>query len=466
LKSNIHGKKAVLFFIVFAVLVLAAQPPPTSAQTWSLDSNGSDNSTYDGDGTIQIDAPDGTWQMYYTTLPQNWQSFTISVDVNAKDLRGFYVIAKGDLPLIGETNDLTCSIGPFSDDGGSAFRESASFNGSPNYGQMCFNKIQTNTWYTLAISVDCAKKWYDLKIFNESGSEMGSSGGVITAEVLTPITQLKYVGFGAGLNGGSYTVRNVKLITDPPLPESEPAKTPLAPVLAFSCQSSAINSSLFKVDVNGNITLDGAPLSSAQIFFSYSTGNGTLWTDIASVCSDERGNYSLTWMPTEAATYLLRGTYSGNSTVSAASKTVSFAILPYEQKSVFSVTSNSTISSFAFNSTSNQISFSVTGLNGTAGYTEITIPKTMLTDASNLQVRLDGTEVSYTAQDQGDCWVISIAYHHSSHEVVVALNQENSNLYGGLPPQLVYVVLALVVSVAATALAVLFGMTRRKNSGD
>ncbi len=456
----------MLFSIVLVVLLLATQPPPaTSAQIWNSDSNGSNNSAYDGNGTIQIDAPKGTWSMYYTALPQNWRSFNVSVDVNAQDLQGFYVIAKGDLPLVGETDDLTCGIGPYSDDGGGALSTSATFGNHTSAAHLNFDLIQTNTWYTLVISLDLQQNFFRLIMFNASGTYLGGSSGGIDPEILASISQLKYVGFGAGLNGGSYTVRNVKLVTDPPLPETDPSNVLLTSMLSFSCQSSVINSSQFKVDVKGNITLDGVPLSNAQILFSYSIGNGTVWNDIASVYSDAMGNYSLMWLPTEAGTYLLRGTYNGNATVPAASKTVSFALLPYEHKSIFSVTSNSTISSFAFNSTANQISLSVTGPNGTQGYTEITIPKSMLLDASNLQVSLDGAEVSYTVQEQGDIWVISLNYHHSSHQITVALNSESSNRIEGLPPQLVYIVLALVVIATATALAVLFVMTRRKNSG-
>lgn len=455
----INRQKMLLFLAAFSVLLLAAQPlPEASAQSWSLDSNGSYQSNYDNTGCVRIEAPKGTWYMFYTALPQNYKNFTISVEVNAKDPQGFYVIAKGDLPLVGETDDLTCSLGPLAWDGRGTQSTSATFDGVVCGGTGYSELIKPNNWYTLVIGVDLESKTLNEKLYNASGADWGGYSGPITPDILEPISKLKYVGFGSGINGGSYTVRNAKLVTDPPMQASQ--DTPLASLLSFSCQNSGMNSSQYKVDINGNITVNGTALPNAQIRFSYSIGNGTSWTNLPIVFSDEMGNYALTWNPTEAGNYLIRGAYDGNQTVSPTSKTVSLAILPYEQKSVFSVTSNSTITSFAFNSTAKYISLSVTGPNGTSGYTQLTIPKTMVTDISDLQVYLDGSQVNCTVKEHEDYWLISLSYHHSSHMITVAIDPQSQTLYGDIPIQLAYTVLAVTVICGIAALAVLLLITR------
>ena len=77
--------------------------------------------------------------------------------------------------------------------------------------------------------------------------------------------------------------------------------------------------------------------------------------------------------------YLIMATWTGNSTLNGVNKTVDFALTPDSQQNgqnVFSVYSNSTITQFAFNSTSNELSFVVSGPSGTTGYVNICIPKT------------------------------------------------------------------------------------------
>jgi hypothetical protein len=73
-----------------------------------------------------------------------------------------------------------------------------------------------------------------------------------------------------------------------------------------------------------------------------------------------------------------------------ASWEVNFAATLSEQESVFSLSSNSTISSLAFNSAEKELSFTVSGTQGTTGYTQVFISKTMLPDVTGVNVTLDG----------------------------------------------------------------------------
>jgi len=86
------------------------------------------------------------------------------------------------------------------------------------------------------------------------------------------------------------------------------------------------------------------------------------------------------------------------------------------------VSSNSTISDFFFDSISKTLSFSVTGPSGTTGYVYVCIPKTILTNISDLHVYLDDTMLPFTVEELLDAWYVSFNYHHSTHQIKVSLD--------------------------------------------
>ena len=132
-------------------------------------------------------------------------------------------------------------------------------------------------------------------------------------------------------------------------------------------------------------------------------------------------------MPTVTGNYLLKSVYKGSENYLGARDTVNFAIEPFVGQSVFSVTSNSTITGLAFNSVSKELNLNVSGPTETTGYTNVYIPTSIMTDVSGLKVYLDSSQIDYTTQSQSDCWLISINYHHSSHEVTVSLGSLVTN---------------------------------------
>lgn len=91
------------------------------------------------------------------------------------------------------------------------------------------------------------------------------------------------------------------------------------------------------------------------------------------------------------------------------------------QQYTFSVTSNSTISSVIYNSTTNVLSFSVSGPAGTNGYAEVSIPKELCPNISNLRVYVDGNEVEYEYTSDDDSWIIKITYQHSTHNIQIII---------------------------------------------
>lgn len=87
----------------------------------------------------------------------------------------------------------------------------------------------------------------------------------------------------------------------------------------------------------------------------------------------------------------------------------------------FCIESNSTVSALAFNSTTQEISFTVSGPNDTTGYVNITISKTLLPNLAGLKIYIDKQDINFTANTIGDSQVLYFAYHHSTHNITIHL---------------------------------------------
>jgi hypothetical protein len=145
----------------------------------------------------------------------------------------------------------------------------------------------------------------------------------------------------------------------------------------------------------------------------------------------------------------------GNSVYSNSSTIVNFVVTPFEQQTVFSVTSNSTVTALYFNSTGNQLSFSTNGTSGTTGYVDIYVPKSLVADASSLKVFLDGAPLIYTATAQDDAWLVSFTYHQSSHEVTINLDSSSGLVAGNGVSQFDLIgAFAVIIALAAAVLLV------------
>ena len=203
------------------------------------------------------------------------------------------------------------------------------------------------------------------------------------------------------------------------------------PVLQFYCMSSASLNG-FNVRIDGSLLSNGTgnavalPLQPIQL--QYSITGGVSWIDLAYVTTDDAGNFSAVWMPSASGNYVIRalwnGNWVGNQYFSSVTTVVNFIIAPpdTQDQTVFSVESNSTITSFNYNAVTTQLSFGVSGDSGTTGYVQVCVPKSLLPDPTVLTVTLDGTSVQKTYLSNGNIWLIIFVYHHSSHSVVMTLN--------------------------------------------
>ncbi len=250
-----------------------------------------------------------------------------------------------------------------------------------------------------------------------------------------------------------------------PTPSPSPPSTNQSkiPTLEISCQSST-NYHDFQVLISGRLTQNGSGIANAPILLSDSVNNGNSWIDLTTANTDRQGEFKVSWNAQVSGSYLVKATYEGNSVYFNTSTIVSFVVTPFQEQSVFSITSNSTITALYFNSTSNQLSFVTNGTSGTTGYVDLYVPKSLINDASNLHINLDRVPLTYTATTQGDSWLISFAYHQSSHHVTVDL-AVSSGVGWGIDPTVQWIIVsAAIVGVAVLTVSLIVWKRKARTS--
>ena len=203
-----------------------------------------------------------------------------------------------------------------------------------------------------------------------------------------------------------------------PKPNPNASRVPTS--LAVSAKSSAAYTGL-NVQIEGYLLADGNGLSDKPILISYSVTGGRTWVDLTLIETNERGVFLVSWMPDVTGDYLIKATYDGDATYMDATTIVNFAVTTFD-KEQFSVTSNSTLTQFSFDSNSSHLSFSVSGPSGSTGYVNLYIPKTLMANTTHLRVYLDNSQLDYTVESDGDAWRVLFYYSHSSHVVIVDLS--------------------------------------------
>jgi hypothetical protein len=240
------------------------------------------------------------------------------------------------------------------------------------------------------------------------------------------------------------------------------------PSLMTSCISSAKPSG-FNVQIKGNLTVNGTGIPQAPILLSYSVNGGKSWVDLTLVQTGSDGSYHAEWMPSVTGYYSLKAVYEGNENYSNTSTIVNFVVESFQEQNTFAVNSNSTLTGFSFNSTSKELSFDVSGDPETTGYVYVNIPKSLVSDGSSLKVYLDGNQIEYAVQSQGDEWLLYFTYHHSTHLVDISLRSNSSNMQ---PTQTVELtpaeiaILAVMGVLATTTILAALGVFRKKNTAE
>ncbi len=218
--------------------------------------------------------------------------------------------------------------------------------------------------------------------------------------------------------------------TPTPTPTANPTPTPTAtptpnkptPTISIQCKSTSIDNG-FKVEINGILSSNGTELSGKMIQLYYSKDNGKNWETLTTVNTGNGGKFNAVWISSASGVFMLKAECAASTEHNQATVTVNFAIEPENTgENVFTMTSNSTISQLRFDSETSELSFVTSGETGTKGYTTISIPKTLISDISDLKVYLDNNKVTFTSSLDQDTWFITISYTHSIHNIVMSLS--------------------------------------------
>jgi hypothetical protein len=247
---------------------------------------------------------------------------------------------------------------------------------------------------------------------------------VILANVTTDEdSNYSYVWTPSGM--GTYTIKANWTGDDYTFPsESTPlvvtcTSIPTSISILTNCSSTL---DAFKVEVKGTLLdIYDRRLNGETIVLSYTFAGIGIWTPITSDWTDDLGEYRIVWFPPATGNYLLKAEWSGNSSYFGVSNTIAVSTVPYENQYVFAVESNSTISDLTFDRDSGKLSFGVSGVNGTTGYTRVTIAKSLIMDVTKIKILVDGLEYKYIATELNDSWVLLFTYNHSAHQVEVDL---------------------------------------------
>jgi hypothetical protein len=218
------------------------------------------------------------------------------------------------------------------------------------------------------------------------------------------------------------------------------------------------------VNVYGALTdQTGAPLQNKTVVLAYTFAGLDEWIPISSAATDTQGRYSMQWINSASGTFTLKTQWSGDNSNSGGSNTTTLCFLPADNKPVFVFESNSTISALAFDNQTTTLCFNATGPTGTTGYTQVTIAKSILSNAQDLQASIDGNQLNYTVTSNGDSWVYSFNYHHSTHQISMHLVESSAVVQ---PSGNEFILVAIVAVLCVTLGAMVYSVSTRKNKNS
>ena len=193
---------------------------------------------------------------------------------------------------------------------------------------------------------------------------------------------------------------------------------------SISISTSATSSLIgYTVNINGALSdAYGNAIGNEPVVLYYALPAVSGLFIITSTTTDNNGQYSAQWIPTATGAFSIVAEWTGNMTYSPASSNVTLNSIPAMNQYVFSVESNSTITGLAFNTTSQELSFTASGPSGTTGYAKVTIAKSLVSNITNIRVYLDNNQTDYSITSTDDSWLLTFNYTHSTHNVAVDLN--------------------------------------------
>lgn len=280
----------------------------------------------------------------------------------------------------------------------------------------------------------------------------------------SPLIQKGDVGYTQIADGFLFPTPTPKP-TPTPIPTATPVPTPrpepsAKPTLEMYCRSTASVNAL-QVDVTGILTYNKTGISDAAIYLGFSVDGGEIWENFELVRTNALGDFGAIWIPNATGNYLLCANWDGNLTLHWINATLNLALTPDSGGNIFSVVSNSTISNLAYDSVTQEISFSTNGTSQTTGYVYACIPKALVRNIQTLQVTMDGAPITFASESQDDVWVISCFYAQSEHTFTIQIPITETLTPDTLPWELIIISSVIIGLIVIIAIAVAIRRRRR-----
>lgn len=245
---------------------------------------------------------------------------------------------------------------------------------------------------------------------------------------------------------GSFKIDFIKVLGSPSDHETGPAS------LSLTSDLEALQLGLV-VDVSGRLTRgEDASLSGETVVLSFSVPGTSTSNAIAAATTDPDGFYDVSWIPTATGSFILKAEWTGNEVYAGVSAVKNISVTRSENQGFFFAESNSTLSSLSFNSTLGEIHFTVSGPSGTTGYVKFVVSKELVPDASALRIFLDGKQLQYTVASDGETWLLTFEYSHSTHDVLISIPQGANGDNSFAAASAAIIILALAAPLGLVAL--------------
>ncbi|MDR1992541.1 MAG: hypothetical protein LBQ98_03440 [Nitrososphaerota archaeon] len=199
-----------------------------------------------------------------------------------------------------------------------------------------------------------------------------------------------------------------------PTPKPEPTAKP---TMDFSCQSIAADS--FKFEISGTLSYNNSAIPNAQIYIRSSADNGDNWENFALAQTNKDGTFNTLWLPKTTGTYLLCAHWNGNDTLRWMNTTLSLAVTSDANSNTFATTSTSKITTLKYDPTTQTLSFNTNGTQ--TAIINTYIPKTLVSDAKTLQIKIDRQTAEFTSKAQDNLWLITCPVNQGIHSLTLQI---------------------------------------------
>jgi hypothetical protein len=315
------------------------------------------------------------------------------------------------------------------------------------------NNIQNNTKYSIYVQTNnvVGNTEHDI---NATYNWWGTTNTSIIEQAIRDnkddfnLGTVNYIPFLTEPNPAAPSLAYAPPQTPSPTPTLTPSPSPIAIPTQISISVDASSTDVGSaVNVNGRLSdTNGTPLQDKTVILSCAVAGSTSWVPMASGTTNAAGEYKIQWVNAASGTFTLKAEWNGDTDYLGASNTITLSFLPYENQNVFLVESNSTVSALAFNSTSSDLSFTVSGPSGTAGYVKATIAKSLISNAENIEVHLDENQLNYEVTPNANSWLLTFNYLHSAHQVRINLANAGGTTLLGIEYWMWAVVAIIVMS--------------------